>query len=350
MKYKILFVLGSLGRGGAEHVVTILANDYVEKDWEVHICMLLSNKVEYNIDNKIVLHDLSNGGGSRIKRTPYWLNNIRKTVKTVQPDKIVSFAARINLLVLAACLGLKKDIFVSERNDPKYDGRGKIVRMGTSLLYPRSKKIIFQTKRATETFNNKIKAKGVIIPNPIEVNCAYTGKNIHTIVSVGRLTPQKNQLLLIRAFKPVVEKYPDAQLVIYGEGSLRKTLESEITRLNLKENVFLPGMKKNVLELMKDAGIFVMSSDYEGLSNALLEAMAMGFPCISTNCAGADEYITDHENGLLVQVGDENGLSNAMIELFENNALREKCAQNAQQINDKIAKHHVIGLWHNTID
>lgn len=347
---KIVFVLGSLGRGGAERVISILSRDYAEKGWETSICLLLSNRVDYSIHESTKICDFSGGNGSRLKKLPYWLKSIRSYVKKEKPDVVVSFAARINVIVQIACLGLNQRIILSERNDPQYDGRGFITKSLTNILYPHASAIVFQTNRVKKQFGKKIQKKGVVIPNPIDVSVHTENTNIDKIVSVGRLTTQKNQKMLINAFADLLKVFPSKELWIYGDGELRKELEQQITSLGIEGKVHLPGNIPDIHEQIKDAALFVLSSDYEGLSNALLEAIVMGLPCISTNCAGADEYIIDHKNGLLVQVGDENGLSNAMIELFENNALREKCAQNAQQINDKITKHHVLELWHEAID
>lgn len=118
-------------------------------------------------------------------------------------------------------------------------------------------------------------------------------------------------MMLIRAFAKIASKYPDYTLFIYGEGPLRRDLESLIKTLHLGNQVFLQGFKKNIHELISDAEFFILSSDFEGLSNALLEAMCMGIPCITTNVSGIDEVIHDKINGVLVSPGDEekNGTS-----------------------------------------
>lgn len=113
------------------------------------------------------------------------------------------------------------------------------------------------------------------------------------IVTVGRLTVQKNQKLLIESFSEVLKKYPNIILEIYGDGEKREELKYIIKTLGVSNNVIFKGNILNVHEAIADAGLFVLSSDYEGLSNALMEAMMMGLPCISTTCAGSDELISD---------------------------------------------------------
>lgn len=131
-------------------------------------------------------------------------------------------------------------------------------------------------------------------------------------------------MMLIRAFAKIASKYPDYTLFIYGEGPLRRDLESLIKTLHLGNQVFLQGFKKNIHELISDAEFFILSSDFEGLSNALLEAMCMGIPCITTNVSGIDEVIHDKINGVLVSPGDEEKMVQAMDLLIQSPKLREE--------------------------
>ena len=153
---KIVFFLGSMNRGGAERVISILSRDYAEKGWDTDICALIFNSVEYELAPSTNFHDFTGGQGSRILRLPFWLKNIRQYVERSNPDVIVSFAARINVIVQIACIGLKKKIVISERNDPKCDGRGFLTRVCTTLLYPSASAIVFQTERVKSSFNRKI--------------------------------------------------------------------------------------------------------------------------------------------------------------------------------------------------
>ena len=345
---KITFILGSMGRGGAERVISILSREYAQKGWETEIIMLLSDNVEYDLHETTKVLDFSAGGGSRIKRLPYWLRSVRKHIRDGKPDVVLSFAARINIIVQAVCLGLNQKIIVSERNDPKCDGRSVFVRCLTKLLYPLAHCVVFQTKRAASYFKGL--KNTVIIPNPIEV-AVYANKEKQTkIVNVGRLTLQKNQKMLIKAFFEIHKKYPEYSLEIYGEGELRAELQALIKQLELDEKVFLMGNQKNIHERICDAQIFVLSSDYEGLSNALLEAMVMGLPCISTTCAGSDEVICDGENGILIQVGDGRALEEAMEALIKDKTLCQKISENSRKSSETVKKENVTKQWMKIIE
>ena len=344
---KITFVLGSMGQGGAEKVISVLSKDYAEKGWETDIIVLLSNRVDYDLHPSTRLIDFSGEGQSRIKRLPYWLSSIRKYLKTNKPDVVLSFAARINVIVQLAGQGCISHLFVSERNDPRYDGRSKIVNWATKILYPKTNGVIFQTERAKSYFG-KLK-NGYIIPNPISVTEYAKTEKQKKIVAVGSLKPQKNHKLLIDAFADIAREFLEYQLVIYGEGMLREELDKQIADLNLQERVLLPGGKRNVHGCISDAELFVLSSDYEGLSNALLEALMMGLPCVTTNVAGADEYI-DGCNGMIVPAGDQKALSDAMRKMLTDDEFRKQCGINAAEKAGGFDTQSVLKKWHDLMD
>ena len=345
MKKRIAFILGGMKRGGAERVISILANHYVEMGWDVNIIMLLNNKVEYKLAPEVNFVDLSDENKSRWAMVPYWLKGIRGYIKNFHPDILMSFAARINLLTIIAKAFIKVPLIISERNDPKADTRGHLAKMMIPFLYPLADKIVFQTEYAKSCFTKHIRENGVIIYNPIAVMSKASDEKAKKIVNVGRLDVQKNQRLLIRAFARISEKYPDYILQIYGEGKLREELQQLIEELGLTEKVFLMGNILDIHEKIRDAEMFVLSSDYEGFSNALLEALLMGIPCISTTCAGSTEIINDGENGLLVPINDIYALTEAMMKLIEDKELAKKLGENALNINNLVGEDIVVGKW-----
>ena len=346
----ITFVIGGMTRGGAERVISILANEYAKDGWNVDIIMFLTNSVDYKLDKNIRLIDLTGNFKNRVQNVPYWISSFRKYVKNEKPNIIVSFVARINVLVLIATLGLKSSVIVSERNDPARDGRSKMIDVATHFLYRKAKKVVFQTKYAKEYFRKQIQDTSVIISNPIVVTQKVQKRQKHKIVSVGRLAEQKNQKMLINAFAEVEKKYPYYQLWIYGEGNLRNELEEEIDRLSLSEKVFLPGNVSDIHVQISDAEMFILSSNYEGLSNALLEAMMMGLPSISTDCPGIREYIEDGVNGILVPIGDSQKLSSAILKLMENDLLRKNMGQRGMESVQKCERAFVIKEWKSVIE
>lgn len=343
---RIVFFLGSMGRGGAERVISILSKEYANNGWSTDICILLFPKVDYEIKDTTRIFDLTGEEKSRIRRVPYWLKSIRNYIKNEKPDVIISFSARINILVILASLGLHKKIIVSERNDPRFDGRGHVIDVLTKIFYPKVDKVVFQTKRAKTYFSKEIQENSIIIPNPITVEKNAIECNSKKIVTVGRLTSQKNQKILIQAFAEVSKLYTEYTLHLFGQGELKEELVNQSQELKIDDKVFFEGNILNIHEQIADAELFILSSDYEGLSNALLEALMMGLPCIATNCAGTEEYITNMENGLIIPVGDAEELKGAMIKLIENIQLRKGIAKAASIRAKEFSTENVIKKWY----
>ncbi|WP_170075522.1 glycosyltransferase family 4 protein [Paraclostridium dentum] len=346
---RIMFIIGSMRRGGAERVISILANNYAKSGWDVDIITLLDDSNDYDLDSRINLKPIFKLGKSKFIQLPNWIFSIRRHVKDSNPDFIVSFIARINVITLISCLGLKKPIIVSERNDPKSDGRSFFVKISTYVMYNFANKVIFQTEWAKSCFPKCIQKNSIIIPNPVSVKVRHIESDSKKIVAVGRLEEQKNHSLLIDVFKNLSLKYPEYKLYIFGEGSLKSKLIKKVKNLNLENCVIFPGNKKNIHENIVDAEVFVLSSNYEGLSNALLEAMAMGIPCISTNCAGSNEIIIDEKNGLLVPIKSEKDLENAIERLILNKNLRLSLGENAYSSMKNLNLTNILNLWNDTI-
>ena len=349
MSKKIAFFIGGMYGGGAERVISILANHYCSIGWNVDLVLLLSNKVEYKLDDKIRIVDLVQKKGAYYKRLPKWLVQIRKYVKKERPDRIVSFIGRINILVLTACLGLKIPIVVSERNDPKHDGRGSFMLKYCNRIYRHAKAVVYQTKYEQSCFSDKLK-NGAIIANPVRI--AVKPEPVQRpfeIVTAGRLLPQKNQSMLISAICELSQKFPEINLKIYGEGTLREQLNTQIKDNNAESFIELCGNASNLHERENGAGIFVLCSEFEGLSNALIEAMMLGLVCISTDYPGADELIEDGYNGIIVPCGDVKKLAETIDMVLSDNELRSKLSNNALASSEQYREKVVINKWEEII-
>lgn len=348
---KIAFFIGSMGHGGAERVISILANDYRRHGWDVDIVLLLKNLVEYPLDRGIRIVDLSPDKGGYIQNALPWLGKIRRYLKRRKPDKVVSFVGRINALVLTAAMGLGLPVVISERNDPKHDNRGAFMLRYCNRIYRTAKKIVFQNQYERSCFDRALKQKSCIIPNPVNVSAVCAENKEAVIVTAGRLTEQKNQAMLIRAMARVHAVHPQAKCRIYGEGALRETLQQQIDDLGLRGVVTLEGNVKDIHERMAKCGIFALTSDYEGLSNALIEAMMAGLPCITTDYPGARELIADGETGIIVPLNDDAALAQAIQKFLENqDNCAEVIAQKGQAYSAMFRAETVLEQWHNAIE
>ena len=350
MAKRISFFIGTMHGGGAERVISILANHYCEKGWDVDICLLLDHKVQYELNRGIRIVDLTQVKGPYYKNAVRWMKSIRKHVRRSKPDVIVSFIGRINALVILSCIGINTPIVVSERNDPKNDGRSKVELEICNWCYKRAKAVVYQTEYEKSCFSKRL-GNGLIIGNPVEISdMPMHVERPFEIVTAGRLLPQKNHEMLIRAAASIRKTNPDVTLKIYGDGKLRTDLQALIESLGASEYITLLGNIKDLHRRINGAGVFVLCSEFEGLSNALIEAMMLGIPCISTNYPGANEIITHGKNGLIVPMNDTDRLTEAITCIFDDSALRSRLVEGALMSSERFEKRRVLKDWDRVIE
>lgn len=340
----VVIVTGSMGRGGAEGVVAAVANGLAQRGWKIHIVSILFDICDYDLEPSVEYINISKAENNQILDTPRMVITLRKIIKQIKPDTVISFMVAINIVTWMATRGLKVKYIPSERNDPSR-GRNKMVKKLQSIAYAAADTTVFQTTRAKEYFSDGIQKRSIIIPNPLrEMPKAVYGQT-RRIVTAGRLSDQKNHKLLIDAFEAIHKDYPDFSVDIYGEGSMKDELQSYIDGKGLASSVHLCGKVDNVPECIRDAYMFVLPSDYEGLSNALLEAMGIGLPCITTNCAGSDDAIQEGINGLIVPIRDKKAMESAMRMIIENPEQAIKMGQKARASMTRYKVENVIDQW-----
>ena len=350
---RIAFALGGMTFGGAERVISILANHYAACGWRVDIITMLKPECDFALDGSIRhIHLGGSARASKLRRVlwlPMWLLRLRRYLRRERPDVLVSFAARINCMTLGMALTIPKArrplLIVSERNDPMKDTRTAAVRRMTERLYPHADRIVFQTTHARGCFSVAIQRLGVILPNPVEATQPQVEPAARKIVAVGKLMRQKNHALLLEAFASISGDFPGYTLHIYGDGILREELSVQIASLGLEGRAFLEGWRTDVAAQIADAALFVLPSDYEGLSNALMEALSMGLPCISTDCAGARDLIEDGVNGRVVPIGDKDALAHAMREMLADPAAARHMGDEALSRSAAFAADAVLARW-----
>ena len=356
MGKKVYFITNALSGGGAERVMSVLSNYLVERGYEINFLLLQDDATVYEINDKIKLYKRADIRPKDMTAQIKFIKNFMKK----EPDALfVSFFTHQNLFTILAAIGTKAQVLVSERNDPANTFTPKLTKIGNivrNILYKNRhcKKIIFQTQGAMDYFPDKIKNKGTVIANPLKDGLPepYTLERKKTIVSVGRFNPQKNYRLLLDAFAEFFKKHPEYKLEIYGDGFLRKTIENYIKKLGLNDNIELCGFCKNVHERILDAGMYVMSSDFEGLSNAMLEALALGLPVISTDHppGGARTYIKSYENGILTTVGNVDEMAKAMCFMAENPEKANEMGMKASLIRNELSSDNICKKWKSVFD
>ena len=345
---RIVISCANLTSGGAERVLSILSKPLVEQYDEVIYVMWVEGPVYYEIDSRVKLISIENESGSKnhiLKM--FWF---RKFIKSICPDLVISFLTPYNMRVSLSLLGLNTKIVVAERNDPHLIPGGKVVACLRNLLYIKAKGILCQTKYAAAAFKGILYKKTHVIYNPVVMNGDLVSSALATpkenlIVSVARLVPQKDQKSLINAFYKFKQRHSDYRLIIYGEGPYRHILETYIKSLNLSDSVFLPGVEKHIWQKIKRAKLFVLSSKMEGMSNAMIEAMCLGLPVISTKVAGATDLIQDGKNGFLTEVADSNKIADLFALIVDNPDYAMTIGSNASHIYEDLKSDVIIPQW-----
>ena len=333
-------IISSLKRGGAERVSVYLSEYMVRHGIACDIISLSECADEYMVPSGVGRY--VTGG-----RNPLLL---RRALRKCGADVVVIMGVPLCLFAVPAVIGLKQRIVVSERNAPEcFEGK-KIVKHLSRLLMRFAHGFVFQTVQAKEYYDSALHGRGTVIPNPLLCDTLpepYSGERDRVIVSVGRLETQKNQKILIEAFALVSARFPNYRLVIYGEGKLRKELQRQIEIAGLGNRIELPGNTLDVLEKIKRAALFVLPSRYEGIPNALIEAMALGLPCVSTDCpcGGASFLIENSVNGLLVPVDHLEALANAMEWLIMHPERAEQMGRQAIQIRERLDAEIIGKQW-----
>lgn len=319
---KVLIAITSLHGGGAERVVSVWTRQLFEKGYDVSVLVLSRQENEYPICEGVNVYTVAQNPEQYLKLSFFErFKKMRSFVKNINPDVLINFLPTMQIWMLAVCFGLGIKRIETVRNNPDREASGLKQKIWKFCLFS-SKKVILQTKEQGEFFGKVIQNKCVVIPNPICKqyceNCKqfYNEKNTE-FIAVGRLASQKNYPLMINAFKLSVEKCSDIKLSIFGSNSSSK-LQELINELNMQNNIFLMGRSENVSQELLKRDAFIMSSDYEGMPNALAEAMATGLVCISTDCrTGPKDLIDDGINGFLVQTGNTEEMANAILKVIE---------------------------------
>lgn len=353
---KITFLIESLSDGGAERVTSVLANSFCNSDFDVNIIILNKKSNEYLVKDKIKKHYLSaEKSPIRLFRVIKRIKKINKLIRKIDSDVIISLAMpSTNINLISCLLSHRKKVILSERNDPNFFPKSKGLKKIRNFLYKLTDNVVFQTNDAKKYFTKTIQEKGVIIPNPIKEDLPrpYEGNRKLEIVNFCRLDSQKNLIMLIDAFALLSKEYPDYILSIYGKGPLENELKEYAENSIENGKVNFKGYEKDIHNKILDSAMFVSSSDYEGISNSMLESLALGIPTICTDCpvGGARMFIKPYKNGLLVPVGDTIALYKAMKEVIEDQELSKNISQNAVKIREELSADKIFRKWLNIVE
>ncbi len=347
---RILFNISTITGGGAGRVMSCLANQFAEYGDEVGFITsyIETEKGEYYLDSRIKRFSLSDKKAGTVEKNIAWPLRIGKACREFKPDIVVSFISQANIRFLIGTPRNKFVRVVSVRVDPRREYSTKLSRFLAKTLYKKVDGVVFQTEEARSFFDEKITSHSTILPNQIDERFfnVFPDAPRKNIVSTGRLSSQKNYKLLIEAFSRVAH-LTDDNLIIYGEGPLRESLEKQIAELGMTDRILLPGATDKVIEKVKNAKAYVLSSNYEGMPNGLIEALAMGVPSICTDCGGGGprELIEDGVNGLLYPIQDADALAEKLEYALVNPNKMEQMAQVARERAESFRPEKVFMQW-----
>ncbi|MBE0436445.1 MAG: glycosyltransferase family 4 protein [Methylomicrobium sp.] len=367
MSKNILFLVSSMEGGGAERVAALLCNHWAGQGHEVTLMPTFSGRGEclYPLSERVKLDYLADrvgttrrSGVNKVRRL--WA--LRRAMRELRPDAVVSFLTPVNVAAIVASMGLKIPVIVSERIYPPAMPLGGVMALLRKLTYPKARVVVLQTEQARHWLESTIpKAQGRVIANPAVWPIPETSPEIkpdsvvavgkHILLAVGRLDAQKGFDLLLQAFRRIAQVRQDWDLVILGEGGEHGRLLSLRRELGLEGRVHLPGRTGNLSAWYRRADLYAMSSRFEGFPNTLVEAMAHGLPAVSFDCATGPRDILRHQmDGLLVapESGFE-GLAASLSLLMDDKERREAMGQHAVEVRERFSMQRIAGLWNEVL-
>lgn len=352
MKKSVVFVIPRIGKGGAERVVVNIANQMVSDGYDVSIFTILSGEENYKLAEGVNHVHLNVDDRNKLLRMMKRFFKLRSMIKHSDADTVVAFDRYYGIF---GALFTGKKVIGSERNDP-YSNMPihSIQKYIRDWLYRHVDYMVFQTKYAQNYFSDRIKKHSTIIPNPVSADVlpeTYTGTRDKRIVTACRLTEQKNLPMMIDAFSSFSRVHDGYQLVIYGEGHLLESLKKYTVERGVEKQVLFPGYVDNLPEKINSASMYVSSSDYEGISNSMLEALAIGLPVVCTDCpaGGAAMVIHDGENGYLVPVKQAETMAKAMCRVVEDEEHTLEMSQKAIEVRLTFSIQEIAKQWENVL-
>lgn len=334
---KIGIIIGSIGYGGAERVAVRLASWFEKCGHDISIFTTKNApQNEYSVPDSIKRYQCVTDKG-RLQL----VLSLRENIKKEGPSAVIVMGTPMCVYAVPALAGLGIPFIVSERSSPQNANIKSSTRVLSRKLMNMADYFVFQTTDAKGFFSEKIQRRSTVIANPIvaeEFTTPYTQERDEKIVAVGRLIKEKNYPMLISAFEIVSKIHSQYRLEIFGDGPEKENIQKLIDTKGLQSKVKLMGLRSDLLKCINDASLFIMSSDFEGMPNALIEAMALGLACVSTDCpcGGPADLIENGVNGILVPVSNVDSLAKAVDDLLNSPAKRNLLGKNAAEIKNRL--------------
>ncbi len=357
---RLTLVVHSLSAGGAQRVVAEMANHWAKLGWDVAVVTLAGTSEDHFQllpgVHRVALDLMRDSShalaalGNNLRR----VRRLRRAIRSCDPQVVVSFIDKTNVLTLLATWGTRIPVIVAERTDPRQHSIGRLWSWLRRRTYPLARAVVVQTesvRRALDNLGSNVHVipNGVAAVSPSHTTAELGHESSRYIIGMGRLSPEKGFDRLIDAWSMIADEHPSWKLRIYGEGPERSQLENLVQR-QATRRVELPGQTTEPEMAYSTATIFVLPSLYEGFPNALLEAMACGLPVISFDCPSGPAEIIRHEvDGLLVPASDTEALAQAMDWLISDSVLRETLGRRAREVSDRFSTAESYRRWEELI-
>lgn len=345
--------------GGAERVAISLANAMIGQ-YDVHLISVFFEKDKpcFPVDSRVNIHRLKDGCGSIPPHLISLCSDLRRYIRQKSIDVLFSITAGVNSVMVGAAIGTKvKTVFCEHSNlDNHFYGRKHRFRQWLGSRF--CTQVVTLTERDAANFREQFRLPAH------KVRCIYNWigdewlekapdcrLDSHRIVTAGRLTKVKGYDRLTAVAQKVLERYPDWEWHIYGDGEDREQIEADIKTRGLTGRVKLMGAHSHMREIYPQYSLYVLTSYNEGLPLALLEAQSCGLPLVAYNCpTGPEEIILDRRNGLLVPPGDQTALAAAIEQLMENEELRRQFSDHSRDAIDRFSRCKILKQWQELIE
>ncbi len=343
---RVLIVQSGFGAGGAERVISMLSGHFADSGINVHVTAFSMPDVGpyFEMHPQVETSSMQgpNGQWGRI-------THIRRTVREFQPDVVISFLTKVNVLTLIATIGLRVPVVISERNNPRLQKAHPLWNHLQGFLGARASRMVAQTQAVLDNMQPSLRRRGVVIPNavrPLKRSEQSAPDEPCRLVSVGRLDHQKGFDMLLNSMRQIHDACPTATLTIYGEGPERAALEAQRDALELGAVVDLPGSTSKAGEWAQHTDIVLAPSRYEGFPNVLAEAAVSGIPAVAFDCEfGPSEILENGKTGFVIPLGDVSGFAEATIKLIQNPDLRMSMSSASGGIRERLSPENVFSQW-----
>ena len=360
---RVMLVISSMVTGGAQRVMSLLANRWARLGWDVTLVTLANHEGDfYRLEpaiRRIGLGLESDSGGTleAIANNRERVGTLRRLIVEAAPDAVLSFQDRMNVLSLLAARGTGVPVVVSERVDPRKHPIGRTWNVLRRWTYPRAGRVVAQTESVAEWLKEIVAPERIaVLANPVEGAQSAGSAHLrglvglddqaHVVLGVGRLVPQKGFDLLVEAFGQAASDYPDWHLIIFGDGPDRQRLRRLAAESGIGGRLHLPGYVQGAERYGSECDLFVLSSRYEGFPNALLEAMAAGAAVIATDClSGPRDIVRSGTDGLLVASESAAALADAMRRLMADEQERRRLGTAGKDVTARFGFERIAADW-----